>query len=64
MSVAMDNSTSSDPTAIARLAALAEAALQTYSGGAIGTDPDLAPFAVALHYPLAAGGNLLNLAFT
>jgi geranylgeranyl diphosphate synthase type II len=60
MSVAMENSTSSDPTAIARLGAIAEAALQASTGGAIGTDPDLAPFAAALRYPLAAGGKRLR----
>ena len=60
MSVAMGNSTSSDPAAIARLGALVETALQTDVGRAIGTDADLAPFAAALRYPIAAGGKRLR----
>ena len=60
MSVAMGNSTSSDPAAITRLGALVETALQTDVGRAIGTDADLAPFAAALRYPIAAGGKRLR----
>lgn len=56
----MGNSTSSDPAAIVRLGALVETALQTDVGRAIGTDADLAPFAAALHYPIAAGGKRLR----
>lgn len=56
----MGNSTSSDPAAIARLGALIEAALETQVGLAIGADADLAPFATALRYPIAAGGKRLR----
>ncbi|PHX81048.1 MAG: hypothetical protein CK540_04645 [Thermoleophilia bacterium] len=60
MSVAMDSSISSEPTVIARLGALVETALATQVGLAIGADADLAAFASALRYPIAAGGKRLR----
>lgn len=56
----MGSSTSSDAAALERLTDLVEEGLTRLVDEVVGGDPDLAPFAEALRYPVAAGGKRLR----